>query len=59
MMGKPRYWHAAFPLAVTSLCMAPQALFLKHWQAFAESAISKLKVCLRDELSSVPYLTVY
>jgi hypothetical protein len=48
MMSKPRYWQAAFPLAVTCLCMAPQALFLKHWLAFSESAISKLKVRLHD-----------
>ena len=44
MMTKPRYWQAAFPLAVTCLCMAPQALFLKNWLAFSESATSKLKV---------------
>ncbi|KAF9525743.1 cell morphogenesis N-terminal-domain-containing protein [Crepidotus variabilis] len=43
MMSKPRYWTSAYPLAVTSLCMAPQTYFLKHWQAFFESSVSKLK----------------
>ncbi|KAJ3514095.1 hypothetical protein NLJ89_g2574 [Agrocybe chaxingu] len=43
MMSKPRYWQAAFPLAITSLCVAPQTYFLKHWHAFFESSISKLK----------------
>ncbi|KAF8156931.1 cell morphogenesis N-terminal-domain-containing protein [Crassisporium funariophilum] len=43
MMGKPRYWQVAFPLAITSLCVAPQSYFLKHWQSCFESVISKLK----------------
>ncbi|KAH9477954.1 Cell morphogenesis protein PAG1 [Psilocybe cubensis] len=43
MMSKPRYWQVVYPLAVTSLCVAPQAYFLKHWQAFFEASISKLK----------------
>ncbi|KAF9561441.1 hypothetical protein CPC08DRAFT_817717 [Agrocybe pediades] len=43
MMSKPRYWQVAFPLAITSLCVAPQAYFLKHWHSFFESSISKLK----------------
>jgi hypothetical protein len=44
MMGKPRYWQVAFPLAITSLCVAPQSYFLKHWVACFEAACSKLKV---------------
>jgi hypothetical protein len=44
MMSKPRYWHVAFPLAMTSLCMAPQQYFLKHWPSCFESSITKLKV---------------
>ncbi|PPQ93567.1 hypothetical protein CVT25_005559 [Psilocybe cyanescens] len=43
MMSKPRYWQVAYPLAVTSLCVAPQVYFLKHWQAFFEASVSKLK----------------
>ncbi|TFK41667.1 cell morphogenesis N-terminal-domain-containing protein [Crucibulum laeve] len=43
MMAKPRYWGAAFPLAVTSLCVAPQTYFLKHWVSFFEVALSKFK----------------
>lgn len=43
MMGKPRYWQVAFPLAITSLCVAPQSYFLKHWTACFEAACSKLK----------------
>ncbi|KAF8962300.1 cell morphogenesis N-terminal-domain-containing protein [Flammula alnicola] len=38
-----RYWQVAFPLAITALCVAPQAYFLKHWQPFFENSISKLK----------------
>ena len=43
MMNK-RYWQIAFPLAITSLCVAPQAYFLKHWHGFFESSIPKMKV---------------
>ncbi|KAF9444887.1 hypothetical protein P691DRAFT_806559 [Macrolepiota fuliginosa MF-IS2] len=43
MMSKPRYWQVAFPLTITSLCVAPQAFFLKHWVSCFEASISKLK----------------
>ncbi|KAG6879009.1 hypothetical protein C0992_005899 [Termitomyces sp. T32_za158] len=43
MMSKPRYWPVAFPLAITSLCVAPQAYFLKNWVPCFEAACSKLK----------------
>ncbi|KAK2461035.1 hypothetical protein APHAL10511_006976 [Amanita phalloides] len=43
MMAKPRYWNAAFPLAIISLCVAPQAFFLKNWIPCLEVSISKLK----------------
>ncbi|GLB39112.1 putative cell morphogenesis N-terminal [Lyophyllum shimeji] len=43
MMSKPRYWPAAFPLAITSMCVAPQSYFLKNWVACFEAACSKLK----------------
>lgn len=43
LMAKPRYWHAAFPLAITSLCVAPQAFFLKNWISCLEASLSKLK----------------
>ncbi|KAL0958389.1 hypothetical protein HGRIS_000531 [Hohenbuehelia grisea] len=43
MVSKPRYWQAAYPLMVTSLCVAPQSFFLKHWLACFENGASKLK----------------
>ncbi|KAF5383133.1 hypothetical protein D9615_005030 [Tricholomella constricta] len=43
MMSKPRYWPVAFPLAITSMCVAPQSYFLKHWVSCFEAACSKLK----------------
>ncbi|KIJ14496.1 hypothetical protein PAXINDRAFT_176694 [Paxillus involutus ATCC 200175] len=43
MMSKPRYWHVAYPLAVTALCVAPHQYFLKNWIACFEYGISKLK----------------
>ena len=44
MMAKPRYWHVAYPLAVTSLCVAPQEFFLRNWVACFEAGLGKLKV---------------
>ncbi|KAF8634828.1 hypothetical protein AX17_004079 [Amanita inopinata Kibby_2008] len=43
MMSKPRYWHAAFPLVIISLCVAPQTFFLKNWNSCFEASFSKLK----------------
>ncbi|KAJ7063490.1 cell morphogenesis N-terminal-domain-containing protein [Mycena amicta] len=43
MMSKPRYWNVAFPLVITSLCVAPQAYFLKNWVPCFEIALSKIK----------------
>ncbi|KAJ6597060.1 cell morphogenesis N-terminal-domain-containing protein [Mycena vulgaris] len=43
MMSKPRYWHVAFPLVITSLCVAPQTYFLKNWVPCFEAALSKVK----------------
>ncbi|KAH7909870.1 cell morphogenesis N-terminal-domain-containing protein, partial [Hygrophoropsis aurantiaca] len=43
MMSKPRYWHVAYPLAVTSLCVAPHQYFLRHWMGCFEHGLSKLK----------------
>lgn len=43
-MSKPRYWPVAYPLAITSLCVAPHQYFLKHWVALFEAGHSKLKV---------------
>ncbi|KAI6134790.1 cell morphogenesis N-terminal-domain-containing protein [Pisolithus croceorrhizus] len=43
MMGKPRYWQAAYPLAVTALCVAPHQFFLKTWTACFDYGIGKLK----------------
>ena len=44
MNKKVRNWQVAFPLAITSLCVAPQSYFLKHWQSFFEASVPKLKV---------------
>ncbi|KAG6873883.1 hypothetical protein C0995_009662 [Termitomyces sp. Mi166 len=43
MMSKLRYWPVAFPLAITSMCVASQAYFLKNWVLCFEAACSKLK----------------
>ncbi|KAF7761502.1 hypothetical protein Agabi119p4_9494 [Agaricus bisporus var. burnettii] len=43
MMTKPRYWPVAFPLTITSLCIAPQDFFLKHWISCIEASMAKLK----------------
>lgn len=43
MMSKPRYWSVAFPLVITSLCVAPENYFRKHWISCFE-AIIKHKV---------------
>ncbi|TDL24591.1 hypothetical protein BD410DRAFT_896782 [Rickenella mellea] len=43
MMSKPRYWHVAYPLVVTSLCVAPHEYFLRHWISCFEVGLSKLK----------------
>ncbi|KAF5391713.1 hypothetical protein D9757_001660 [Collybiopsis confluens] len=43
MAAKPRYWNVAFPLMITSLCVAPQDFFRKHWVACFEASLSKLK----------------
>ena len=48
MCSKPRYWQAAFPLAIVSLCVAPREYFLRNWTALLEVSMSKLKVCQDD-----------
>ncbi|KIK28230.1 hypothetical protein PISMIDRAFT_673910 [Pisolithus microcarpus 441] len=52
MMGKPRYWQAAYPLAVTALCVAPHQFFLKTWTACFDYGIGKLK----DKPSRIPIM---
>ncbi|KAH9933118.1 cell morphogenesis N-terminal-domain-containing protein [Epithele typhae] len=52
MMVKPRYWQVAYPLAVTSLCVAPTEFFQKHWLACFEAGQSKLK----EKLHRIPVL---
>lgn len=44
MVSKPRYWHAAYPLYITSLCVAPLEYFQQNWVASFEAGLSKLKV---------------
>lgn len=48
MLSKPRYWPVAYPLAITSLCVAPHQFFLKHWTAAFEAALPKLKACVHN-----------
>ncbi|GBE87331.1 hypothetical protein SCP_1100060 [Sparassis crispa] len=43
MMSKPRYWHVAYPLAITALCVAPNDFFLRHWNLCFEAGLSKIK----------------
>ncbi|KZT28126.1 hypothetical protein NEOLEDRAFT_1176276 [Neolentinus lepideus HHB14362 ss-1] len=43
MMSKPRYWHVAYPLVITSLCVAPQEYFLRNWLPCFEAGLAKLK----------------
>ncbi|TCD68750.1 Cell morphoproteinsis protein PAG1 [Steccherinum ochraceum] len=43
MMSKPRYWQVAYPLVVSSLCVAPQDYFAKNWQPCFEVGINKMK----------------
>lgn len=45
MLTKPRYWSVAYPLAVTSLCVASEPYFLRNWTALCDISITKLKVC--------------
>ena len=44
MASKPRYWRVAYPLYITSLCVAPLEYFQQNWVACFEAGISKLKV---------------
>ncbi|KAG1739736.1 cell morphogenesis N-terminal-domain-containing protein [Suillus lakei] len=43
MMSKPQYWHIAYPLAITSLCVAPHQYFLRNWTACFEYGLLKMK----------------
>lgn len=44
MVSKPRYWLVAYPLYITSLCVAPLEYFQQNWVACFEAGLSKLKV---------------
>ncbi|KAI0938631.1 hypothetical protein AcV5_000269 [Taiwanofungus camphoratus] len=52
MMGKPRYWHVAYPLAVTTLCVAPHEFFLRNWNVCFEAGLSKMK----EKMFRIPVL---
>ncbi|OCH93344.1 hypothetical protein OBBRIDRAFT_885610 [Obba rivulosa] len=52
MMSKPRYWHVAYPLAITALCVAPREYFLRNMQACMEAGIGKLK----EKIHRIPVL---
>lgn len=44
MVSKPRYWLVAYPLYITSLCVAPLEYFQQNWVACFEAGLNKLKV---------------
>ncbi|KAG8827735.1 Cell morphogenesis protein PAG1 [Serendipita sp. 401] len=50
MLSKPRYWQVAFPLYVTTLCVAPHEFFLQNWMACIDGCIARLK-----DIRSRPY----
>lgn len=54
MMNKPRYWHVAYPLAVTSLCVAPHEYFLRNWMSCFELGLAKLRVRIYLNSNFVP-----
>ncbi|KAF8589139.1 hypothetical protein K439DRAFT_1383766 [Ramaria rubella] len=41
--SKARYWHAAYPLVIASICVAPHEYFLKNWIPCFEAGVGKLK----------------
>lgn len=43
-MSKPRYWSAAYPLAIMLLSVAPHDYFKAHWLQCIEVNVGKLKV---------------
>ncbi|KAH0834852.1 hypothetical protein J3R83DRAFT_10475 [Lanmaoa asiatica] len=58
MMSKPRYWHVAYPLAVTALCVAPHQFFLKNWMACFEYGIRQTVPHSHSEWDSPPDLDI-
>ncbi|EIW77202.1 hypothetical protein CONPUDRAFT_129444 [Coniophora puteana RWD-64-598 SS2] len=44
MTTKPRYWQAAYPLAVTALCVAPHQFFLKNWSNAVDASFARTKL---------------
>ncbi|KAF8674997.1 Cell morphogenesis N-terminal [Rhizoctonia solani] len=43
MITKPRYFAVAYPLVISSLCVAPQDFFAKNWMACIDLSIAKMK----------------
>jgi hypothetical protein len=52
MMSKPRYWSAAYPLVVTTICMSPNNFFLRNWLSIFDAGITRIKVCVSPRLRS-------
>ena len=50
MMSKPRYWSAAYPLVVTTVCMSPNNFFLRHWANVFDAGINRIKVSFSPAL---------
>ncbi|ODN73526.1 hypothetical protein L202_08027 [Cryptococcus amylolentus CBS 6039] len=43
MVGKARYWNAAFPLMVTALGVSPREVFIQQWQNVVDAIMAKFK----------------
>lgn len=52
MMSKPRYWSAAYPLVVTTICMSPNNFFLRNWLNIFDAGITRIKVSVSPWLHS-------
>ncbi|PPR02256.1 hypothetical protein CVT24_011605 [Panaeolus cyanescens] len=59
---KPRYWNAAFPLAITSLCVAPQTYFLEHWHTIFLAVLKnkdKPRIAIMNALMRLVWTYLY
>jgi len=59
MVSKPRYWIHAYPLYITSLCVAPLEYFQQNWVACFEAGVSKLKVGRMQHIFPILLLILY
>ena len=59
MVSKPRYWLVAYPLYITSLCVAPLEYFQQNWVPCFEAGLNKLKVGTRAPFFPFCHLSFY